>query len=161
MRHLIPTLALSALFIAAGCSESGSSPSSSSGQTTTQPASASKGGDRVAQCKSLQKIMEDGDTKLEKLPESDDPSKDLMAQAKLLNEIADAVEKSGVSDSELKGLATRYAKVMRDQAKQQTAAANAAKSGDEKALDKVEKEGEASSKEEIEITAKVALICES
>lgn len=161
MRHLIPTFTLVSLFYAFGCSESGSSPSSASAESSAQPAAASKGGDRVAQCKGLQKIMEDGDTKLEKLPDSDDPSKDLLAQAKLLNEIAQAVEKSGVTDPELKGLATRYAKVMRDQAKQQSAAANAAKTGDEKALDKVEKEGEASSKEEIEITAKVAVICES
>jgi hypothetical protein len=161
MRHLISVFALTTLVLSTGCSETGSAPSGGSAKPTSEPARAASGGDRVKECKALQKIMEDGDTKLEKLPESDDPSKDLLAQAKLLNETADAVEKSGVTDGELKGLATRYAKVMRDQAKQQTAAANAAKKGDEKALDKVEKDGEASAKEELEITAKVAVICES
>lgn len=160
MSHISSVFALSALLFATACSETGSAPASGSAKPTAETAGAT-GGDRVKQCKALQKIMEDGDAKLEKMPESDDVSKDLNAQAKILNETADAVEKSGVTDAELKGLATRYAKVMRDQAKQQAAAAAAAKKADEKAMDKLEKEGEASSKEELEITAKVALICES
>jgi hypothetical protein len=155
---LFSTLSLApmALGLLSGCEE-GAAPAGTSSSAAAAPVG---GGGREKECDALRKAINDGIEKLEKMPESGDVEKDLEAQAKQLDAIADAVIKVGATDPELKKVADEYAKLRKSDAANQRAVAKAGKAGDEKKMEALEKTSEGLSKTEDQLTEKLEKLCE-